>query len=25
LLGDEGVTTAVLDRFLHRVELIQMD
>ena len=25
LLGDEGVATAILDRLLHRVELIQMD
>ena len=25
LLGDEGVATAILDRLLHRVEIIQMD
>ena len=25
LLGDEGVATAILDRLLHRVELVQMD
>ena len=25
LLGDEGFATAILDRLLHRVELIQMD
>ena len=24
-LGDEGVATAILDRLLHRVELVQMD
>lgn len=25
LLGDEGVATAILDRLLHRAELIQMN
>ena len=25
LLGDEGIATAILDRLLHRVEVIQMD
>lgn len=25
LLGDEGIATAILDRLLHRVEIIQMD
>lgn len=25
LMGDQGITTAILDRLLHRVEVIQMD
>lgn len=25
LLGDEGIATAILDRLLHRVEVIQMN
>lgn len=25
LLGDDGITTAILDRLLHRVEIIQMN
>ncbi|MEC0467910.1 ATP-binding protein, partial [Bacillus subtilis] len=25
LMGDQGITTAILDRVLHRVEVIHMD
>ncbi|WP_034303994.1 ATP-binding protein, partial [Bacillus sp. 123MFChir2] len=25
LMGDQGITTAILDRLLHRVEVIHMD
>ena len=25
LMGDEGITTAILDRLLHRVEVVHMD
>ncbi|MED4354066.1 ATP-binding protein, partial [Schinkia azotoformans] len=25
LMGDQGITTAILDRLLHRVEVIQLN